>query len=202
MIETKAMESDLLFARRLPKGDGYTYTLASRLGDILAKAEEMFGPRDAEYSILGVELHGTKPQVWYPGNRKHVIVQLAESCITDMPRACFQMAHESVHLLSPTGGSNATYFEEGLAEYYSRHYMRSSFGNPNWRSDVESYLIACKMIEPHLNKRPDAVKTMRESQPAISQITGEQLAQHFPELKQSEVDFLVQHFDRGIVRNG
>ena len=39
--------SDLLVTQRLPNDSGYTWTLASRLGDMLhVRAEELFGPRD------------------------------------------------------------------------------------------------------------------------------------------------------------
>ena len=52
------IDSDLLVAQRLPDGSGYTWTLASRLGEMLHMAEELFGPRDCSYTILGIEFTG------------------------------------------------------------------------------------------------------------------------------------------------
>jgi hypothetical protein len=104
MIVNAQFETDLLYARRLPGDIGWTWTLASRLGHILRTAQELYGPRDPNYTILGVEFGGDIPQLWYPGDCGHVVVQINPACATDMNRACFQMAHEAIHLLSPSGG--------------------------------------------------------------------------------------------------
>lgn len=37
------------------------YTLASRLGQALDLAEDRFGARDHEFTILGVEFHNSGP---------------------------------------------------------------------------------------------------------------------------------------------
>ena len=70
------IDSDLLVAQRLSDGCGYTWTLASRLGEMLHMAEELFGPRDCSYTILGIEFGPDNPRIWYPGNRRHIIIQL------------------------------------------------------------------------------------------------------------------------------
>ena len=95
--------SDPIVTRPLPDGSGYTWTLPSLLGDMLCIAEELFGPRDQSYTILGIEIGSDNPRIWYPGDCKHIIIQLDSSASTDMYQACYQMAHETVHLLSPTG---------------------------------------------------------------------------------------------------
>ena len=51
----------LAVADPLPAGNGYTWTLASRLGEMLKLAEERYGPRDAGYTILGVEFADDGP---------------------------------------------------------------------------------------------------------------------------------------------
>src|SRR4051812_12688158 len=65
-----AVDPALFMAR--PIENGYTWTLASRLGDMLHLAETMFGPRDPSYTVLGVEFVADNPRVWYPGNRKFI----------------------------------------------------------------------------------------------------------------------------------
>jgi hypothetical protein len=119
MITNVRIEIDLLYARPLPDSTGWTWTLASRLGHILSTAEGLFGPRDHTYTILGVEFGGGNPQIWYPGSCRNIVIQITPECATDMSRACYQMAHEVIHLLSPSGGNNANNFEEGLATYFS-----------------------------------------------------------------------------------
>src|SRR5215467_11622293 len=98
------VEIDLLFANPIP--GGYSWTLASRLGHMLRTAEERYGPRDLSYTILGVEFGGDIPHIWYPGNCRHVIVQIARYCINNLQHAYYQLAHECIHLLSPRGDAN------------------------------------------------------------------------------------------------
>src|SRR5215211_2167579 len=114
--------SQLLIARRLGPGH-YTWTLPSILGDMLQLAQDMFGERDRSYTILGVEFCGDHPRIWCPGNRRDLVVQLGARCMDEPQRACYQMAHESIHLLGPQGCSGATVLEEGLATWYAQYYM-------------------------------------------------------------------------------
>jgi hypothetical protein len=65
--------------------------------------------------------------IWYPGDRKHIVIQLSVNCLTDLPRACYQLAHECIHLLAPTGRQNANNLEEGLATLFSEDYATCEF---------------------------------------------------------------------------
>ncbi len=67
---------DSLIVARPLQPSGYTYTLASRLGQVLDLAEARFGPRDPTFVILGVEFRDGVPQVWFPNTSNRVIVQL------------------------------------------------------------------------------------------------------------------------------
>jgi len=78
------IETDLIVAHRLPTNNGYTWTLASRLGGMLRDAEDKFGERDRSYTILSIEFCGDFPQVWYPANCRQVVIQLTESCLTNL----------------------------------------------------------------------------------------------------------------------
>ena len=75
------INNDLLVTQCLP--NGYTWTLASRLEDMIYMAEELFGPRDQSYTMLGIEFVADGPRIWYPGDRKHIIIQLGPSAATD-----------------------------------------------------------------------------------------------------------------------
>ena len=197
MIANIQVETDFWFARPLSNNTGWTWTLASRLGHILCIAEDLFGPRDHTYTILGVEFGGEIPQIWFPGNCRNIVIQITPACATDVSRACYQMAHEVIHLLSPTGGQNANNFEEGLATYFSQYYMRTQFGQLNWNSNVESYRRALNLIAPHLDGAHNAVRRMRISQPAISSISSQELLAEFHNLTEDDANFLVQPLDRG-----
>ena len=60
------INSDLLIPKLL-SNDKWTYTLASRLSDMLYLAEDLFGPRDLSYTPLGIEFIPDGPKTWYVG---------------------------------------------------------------------------------------------------------------------------------------
>jgi len=167
------VETDLWFANPLPNG-GYSWTLASRLGHMLRVAEERYGPRDPSYTILGVEFGGNIPHVWYPGNCRHVIVQIAAYCATNMQQAYYQMAHECIHLLSPTGNANTIVLEEGLTTHFSGVYMLEQF-QAIWHPGPGPYHAACLQVEQLLMIDPTIIATVRQQQPIIAQISAADL---------------------------
>jgi hypothetical protein len=187
--------SQLLIARRLSPGR-YTWTLPSLLGDMLQIAQSKFGPRDPAYTLLGVEFCGDHPRVWCPGNRKDMIIQLSESCMDEPQRACYQMAHECIHLLGPTGCESATVLEEGLATWFAQYYLAERIGNPNWRSTTPSYTRAQRRVERLLALDAGAIKTLRQVQPTFNHFTPELLLEHYPALGEADAAALVAPFER------
>lgn len=190
------INSDLLITQRLPNGSGYTWTLASRLGEMIYMAEELFGPRDPSYTILGIEFVFDNPRIWYPGNCHHIIIQLDLSASTNMSQACYQMAHETVHLLAPTGGQNANNFEEGVACYFAAYYMKHRLNEPTWRPALQSYKCALKQVAPLLDDDINCVRRLRKQEPSFLKMSREQISTAFPNLTSENVDFLISKFDR------
>jgi len=190
------IKPELMVAQRLPTNDGYTWTLASRLGDMLRIAQELFGERDSSYTILGIEFVGDNPRIWYPGNRRDIVVQLSPSAAVDMSQACYQLAHETVHLLAPSGCNKAINFEEGLACYFAGYYMRSQFGQPHWRPSLPSYIRALGLIAPRMVADVRCIRRLRSTQPSFSQIARDDIVAEFSSLSSADVDFLVSRFDR------
>ena len=188
------INNDLLVTQCLP--NGYTWTLASRLSDMLYMAEELFGSRDYSYTILGIEFVADGPRIWYPGNRKHIIIQLDPSAAMDMSQACYQMAHETIHLLAPSGGQNANNFEEGVACYFAAYYMAKKLNKPNWQPTLPSYKRALELVTPLLNKDIYCVRRIRGRQPSLPKISSEEISTEFPDLTSEEVDFLIKKFNR------
>ena len=190
------IDSDLLVAQRLSDGCGYTWTLASRLGEMLHMAEELFGPRDCSYTILGIEFASDGPQIWYPRNHRHIIIQLDLSAATNILQACYQMAHETVHLLAPSCGRNANNFEEGVACYFAAYYMKYKFNQPNWSPTLPSYRRALEIIAPRLNEDIGCIRRLRKNQPSFRKMSKEAVSSEFPQLTSEDVDFLMSTFDR------
>lgn len=187
---------NLLVAQSLPTGDGYTWTLASRLGDMLYVAQELFGERDASFTILGVEFVDNGPRLWYPGNRNDIVIQLGPSAAVDMSQACYQLAHEVVHLLAPVVDSNN--FEEAVACYFSEFYMKSKFGQNNWHPIVPSYVRALALVAPRLNNDVQCIRRLRDKTPSFSLIEKVEFVKEFPDLRPTDVDFLLSKFDRNM----
>lgn len=179
----------------LPIANGFSYTLASRLGQILRLAEDRYGQRDHSYTPLGVEFSPNGPQLWFPGNIRHVVIQLSLECRTEPLRAYYQLAHETVHLLSPTGGRDTTVLEEGLATYFSEMYMLEHFESP-WHSGMESYSSARAHVKALLDLDEQAIKRLREEQSKISSITAEEILSRYPEIGDAVATALTQPFTR------
>ena len=186
---------DLFDAQSLPAG-GYKWTLASRLGHMLHLAQEMFGDRDQSYTILGVEFGGEVPMVWYPWNRHHVAIRLANSAASNMSEACYQLSHESVHLLAPNGGGSANNLEEGVATFFAAHYMHKNFEKYEVTISIPSYARALNLVLPRLNADATCIRRLRAKQPSFSLITHADLAGEFPKLSSEDVDFLLSKFRR------
>ena len=190
------IDSDLLVAQRL-SDDSVSWTLASRLGDMLDMAENLFGERDYCYTILGIQFTSDDPQIWYRGkHRKHIIIQLGPCAATNMSQACYQMAHETVHLLAPSCGRNANNFEEGVACYFAAYYMKYQFNQPNWSPTLPSYRRALEIIAPRLNEDIGCIRRLRKNQPSFRKMSKEAVSSEFPQLTSEDVDFLMSTFDR------
>lgn len=168
-------------ATPLQNSTGWTFTLTTLLGDCLSHAEAQFGQRDLTYTVLGVEFGGPNPKIWYPGDCKHVSVMLSASCLNDIDRAIFQLAHEVVHLLSPTGQSDANVLEEGLATHFQHYY--SKLRGIAYTNDDQKYLAAERDVQTLLALKHDAIKLVRQTQPCISKITDQQLLAVCPHLR-------------------
>jgi hypothetical protein len=193
----------LVLSKPLESGNGYTWTLSSMLGLMLRHAEAKFGPRDQSYTILGIEFINGIPQVWYPGNCKHIVIQIGKECLVEPDRACFQLAHETIHLLSPTGTANANVLEDGIAAYFQVWFMQNHYP-ANWqRSGVDwstferrSYIEAKEAVERLFALDVDAVKKLRAVEPNISRITSKMIRQLYPSLPRETSDFLGSKFVR------
>ena len=188
------IDSSLLIAQSFP--GGYTWTLASRLGDMLHTAEELFGPRDYSYTLLGIEFVSDNPRIWYPRDRRHIIIQLDLSAAANMSQACYQMAHETVHLLAPSGGQNANNFEEGVACYFAAYYMKVKLNEPTWRPTLPSYKRALEIIKPRLDEDIYCIRRLRKNHLSFQDINKEDISKEFPKLKSEDIDFLISKFDR------
>ena len=153
------IEIDESLAVACQTADGFSCTLPSHLGMLLVKAEHLFGPRNPAFTILGVEFKQGVPQIWFPHNRGHVIVQLSVEAMQDPTRALFQLAHECIHLLDPAdGGTNN--LEEGIATLFQLECIKSI--RADYSTGDVKYDAACSAVEQMLALQPNAARKLRE----------------------------------------
>ena len=183
--------SNLLIAQ--PIAGGFSWTLASRLGALLAEAETRYGARDPSFTILGFEFRDGVPQVWFPGNRKHVVIQLGAACLSDEPRAVFQLAHECVHLLHPILAGTASVLEEGLATHYSIERVRA-ICNVTYSAGNPAHERAAALVDVLLASDPAGIRSLRARHSSLSAVTPDELAVIYPSLKVSSAEELCQRF--------
>ena len=153
------INSDLFLAKEI--ADRYSWTLASRLGDMLQLAQELFGPRDTSYTILGIEFVLDDPCIRYYSDQRQIIIQLDTLAASDASQACYQLAHEVIHLLAPTGFADGLNLEEGVACYFSSYYMRVRLDQPSWCGALPSYKRALDLITPRLDADINCIRRLR-----------------------------------------
>ena len=162
---------DTHFIATVVPPSGYTWTLVSRLGEMLAEAESLYGPRDLDWTPIGVEFGPGTPQLWYPGGRRNIAIQLALNALNDNAVACYQLAHECVHLLAPTGTAVAPVIEEGVATVFSEDYVCREF-KLQGLTDWPSYVEAAMMVRQLLTLDSRAIKRLRAVEPSFVKMTS------------------------------
>lgn len=178
----------------IPTPVGHSWTITTKLGHILQTAETKYGARDYSYTILGVEFNQDgHPRIWYPGNCKHIAIQISMNCLNDMNRAIFQVAHEVIHCLSPINAQSVIVLEEGLANLFSIEYARLN-GHGIWISDQQKYTDASALVEQLLLLDPEIILKLRAIQPTISLIDKDLILQVNPNIPQALAEDLTKLF--------
>jgi len=182
-------------ADNLPGNTGYTWTLTTRLGAILREVESCYGARDQTWTILGVEFGPNNPRLWYPGDCKHIAIQLAMNAADNIGFACYQIAHECIHLLSPCGGKSAILIEEGLATVFSEDYAKREF-QMTVAASLASYTNAAKLVRELLSLEPNAIRMLRGIAPSFHNFTPDTFVQAGLNAPQELISELLVPFSR------
>ena len=202
------MLESLLFTKKQDDGT-YLWTLATWTGKFLADIENRFGPRNHEFSFVGVEIDETpkaNPCNWFPSsgispcdheNRsRYAVIRLTPKALESRENAKWQLAHECVHLLDPwnkqVDGRPTNVLEEGLATWYQ------NFAAPcSLKSDVPSYVEAESLVKQHIDELQIAVKQIRlDHGVRIGEIPPDMLAKFCPSIHEAIVGRLCDRFIR------
>lgn len=164
-----------------------------RLRHTLKCAEERFGPRVYADELPSITFHDGPPHLAFLTVTR-MIIRLSQQCQHDYLLGCYQLAHETVHLLSPGSGYITTTLEEGIAVVFARDYISATFGLKPPRGDDERYDQAAALVRRLLAGRADAIVRLRRKEPVISRITQELLETTYPGIAPSLSVLLVTPF--------
>lgn len=177
-----------LFVAKVQPDDSYLpRTLPMWAGRFLKEIEELFGPRDSSYCLLGIDFHKSfdstlkedpVPMIWYPVTGKspqgagqpsrHIIIHLSAKAIGNPELAEWQLAHECVHLIDPWNptveGKYANVLEEGLATWYQCQAVTSKYLSET------NYIEARDLVLKYEPSIFEAVKNIRQCEKHTSGI--------------------------------
>lgn len=174
--------------------NGHSWTIVTIFGHILLDAQEKYGERDKSYTILGIEINDLDyPQIWYPGNRKDIVIQITKDCINCMNQAVYQVAHETIHCIFATQGQPATVLEEGLATHFALEYCKNN-GYGNWEIENKKYETAMSLVEQILRIDPEIILKIRDIQPTISLATKQDIIEINSNISDELAERLTQIF--------
>ncbi|WP_110775788.1 hypothetical protein [Cronobacter sakazakii] len=154
-------------------------TLATYIHRIMNKIESDYGSRDRNWWLAGIEFHEGVPQVWYPESDENsvtgsIVIMLGAETFRDFKCAVYQLAHECVHTLSTVIGVKAPVLEEGLATAFSEDFIEQWFGETDKKAYTQDvrYRDAAANVRKLLQLEPDAIKRLREKEPAFKRMTA------------------------------
>ena len=159
-----------------------------RLESMLAESRAMFGEEDTQYKVIDISFWDNLPEAHYAdqNNLSKIDIKLSMDAIDNEPQACYQLAHESIHLISPNRRLDGefievTNLEEGLATYFAGYYMAKFFNDETWRPANDKYRDALDIVKKMLSINSGIIRILRKKQPIISKITmSDLLSENIP----------------------
>lgn len=190
---------------RNPDGT-YSVTLAQLTSIFLNEIETLLGPRDRNFTYVGLEFDTTpdaKPHIWFPHvghpdrdrdkTSNHIIIRLTEQAQSDANLAIWQLARQCVHLIDPwnieTENRPTNYLEEGLAIWYQTTIIQNIPLEP-------PYDEAKSQVQPHMPQLAQTIKHLRTKHNLrISEIDDpELLLRHYPNMNTKTAEDLCSRF--------
>ena len=183
----------------VPEVDGnqHQYTLYTLHDKMLCEAERLFGHRDAKYKCLSIVHYDKGPDIRFPDkNRLEEFIIRLDFSIHN--RLCYQLAHETLHSLAPQRKEDTTKFEEGIAVYFSIHYIKNIMKldyDPCIEDEPDYNRVYRKvksLIDAKSFKRLKMIREQEET--SFSKLDDDQLERIFRKAKPKEIQDLKEIF--------
>lgn len=179
--------------------EGLTWSFPTITGSILNQIQILFGEKDNQYTFLGIEFEKNGPLIWYPGSQKNISIILSTTALENYKQAIFQLSHELIHLLSPSGKQNALILEEGLASFFQMEV--STHLNLEFNLNNERYIKAAKLVRSLFeldfktnNQNNNIIKRIRNKKPNIKDITKEDILEELSNVSIDNAERLCSPF--------
>ena len=147
---------------------GYSDDVVKSDIDLMSyEIESQFGPAVGDWTLRFVCFLDTAecPHVYYPDGFKQTIgIRLAGPALRDIDFARFQLAHELVHCLAPSGGEKAFVIEEGAAAKYQHSYSKK-YLNCGVKLRDGKYKEALRLYNELSKQYSGAIKALRQIEP-------------------------------------
>ena len=185
---------------------------------LLHIAEKIFGPRDPSLQsyvpqidegefltiLTGLELHPPRftddgPQTNFDFDKKGIFAELSRNGERYWPTVLYELAHETIHLLSPVTMGTANYLEEGVAVAFSIHAQHLysipgvSIQEPK-KSNSNPYRIALTLVNELPKPLLVHASLLRQMAGSLSNVSSEHLLRLFPDIDVSLADALTCKF--------
>lgn len=165
----------------------YTAESEIRATELIAEAEEMFGPMTSSWIYDGVIFRDNPPHLYYWPEAGSVQISLSFKAFKNDVQRDFQLAHEVCHLLYPSVALGnpekpaTNLINEGISTYFSVLTV-SNHGEEIFDSVIKSladhsprYFFALSQVTTLLRADKHAVKKIRGIQPMINDVTEAEL---------------------------
>ena len=173
--------------------------LEEKMPFMVKEIENLFGPSVEDFTFTGIVFPPSRSQnapcIFFPYlPEKTVTILISRDCLADRDtvRAEWQLAHECVHLLSPTGKTKAIFLEEGMVSYFQDEYILNKYEKEF--DPTPCYAKAKRLFMEIHNVNQYAIKEIRKECPVIDKITKEMLFKHCRGLKNSTAEELLSAF--------
>ena len=160
----------------------------SRAVQLIALAEQMFGPMSSPWKYAGVMFRDHPPHLYYATETTSVQIALSLRAVGDDLQRDFQLSHEVCHLLYPSvdpaqpDKPQTIVLNEGISTYFSVMVVDADYGEEAAGMVLESlgenspvYLSAFKLVLRLMRNDRDAIKKVRAIQPMINDVVAQDL---------------------------
>lgn len=179
----------------------------SRADELIALAEQMFGPMALNWEYAGVTFSNHPPHLSYEPDTSRVQISLSLRTTEDNLQRDFQLAHEVCHLLYPSADPGhpskpqTIVLNEGISTYFSVLVVNDAYGEETGMQVLENlemhspkYFNALMLTTRLMQLDPDAIKKVRAIQPMINDVVTQDLLEADIGLSREEAEALTALF--------